>query len=59
MCDSCEVLMINGVHCHEIGCPDAWQDYMRECKECGAEYKPEEQYQEACSSNCEDAYYLY
>ena len=35
MCQSCEVLNINGVNCHEIGCPDAWKDYTRECKECG------------------------
>jgi hypothetical protein len=22
-CDSCEALMINGVYCHETGCPKA------------------------------------
>ena len=22
MCDSCEVLNINGVNCHEFGCPE-------------------------------------
>lgn len=26
MCDSCEVLTINGVYCHELGCPEAWKD---------------------------------
>ena len=34
MCDSCEVLNINGVNCHEHGCPDAWKDYKTECYEC-------------------------
>jgi hypothetical protein len=43
-CDSCEMLSINGIPCHEIGCPNMsarWDDdnqcwiKQRECFECG------------------------
>lgn len=51
-CDSCEALMINGVYCHETGCPEAWRDYDRECEECGCPYAPEERYQRYCSQHC-------
>lgn len=32
-CDACELLVINGVTCHETGCPRTNAD--RECRECG------------------------
>ncbi len=25
-CDGCDPCMINGIFCHETGCPDAWRD---------------------------------
>ena len=56
MCKSCEQLRINGVVTHEIGCPDAWRDYTRECNWCGQPFKPEEQYQKCCSHSCTVAY---
>lgn len=56
MCKSCEVLYVNGLKCHEIGCPDAWKDYTLECKWCGATFKPEERHQECCSHSCTVAY---
>lgn len=43
-CDQCEAAMINGVFCHERGCPNAgsrWSEAtgewvrQRECRECG------------------------
>jgi ATP-dependent protease ClpP protease subunit len=43
-CNQCEALMINGVFCHETGCPNANARYDREsktwvkqyeCRECG------------------------
>ena len=52
MCNSCEVLNINGINCHEIGCPDSWKDYTRECKWCGYDFIPEESYQQFCE-DCE------
>ena len=48
MCDSCQALMINGIHCHETGCPDSWKDYQNECYECGQEFKPEHRGQMIC-----------
>lgn len=44
-CDQCELLRINGVVCHEIGCPNfkkrwvadrGWVRFL-ECRECGSE----------------------
>jgi hypothetical protein len=51
-CDQCEVVMINGARCHEHGCPDAWQDFTLECKECGMQFKPEQRYQITCDYAC-------
>ena len=56
-CDSCEVLVINNVICHETGCPDAWKDETRECKWCGRRFRPEERNQEFCDSDCSEAYH--
>jgi hypothetical protein len=55
-CDSCEVLVINNVICHETGCPDAWKDESRVCKWCGRRFKPAEKNQEFCDSACADSY---
>jgi hypothetical protein len=41
-CHSCEVMYINGVRCHETGCPDAWKDTMIPCFECGCDFLPTE-----------------
>jgi hypothetical protein len=51
-CDNCEALMIDGVYCHETGCPDAWKDTRRECKWCGSMFKPEDRWQVLCSDEC-------
>jgi hypothetical protein len=55
-CDSCQVLVINNVICHETGCPNAWKDETRECKWCGRRFKPENSNQQCCDSNCADSY---
>lgn len=57
MCTQCEALRVNGVLCHENGCPEAWRDYTRECRECGTTFKPEEKHQVFCSPCCNAAYY--
>jgi hypothetical protein len=43
-CDQCEAAMINGVFCHETGCPNSRKRFIdgewvrvRECFECGCE----------------------
>ena len=41
-CQSCEMLSINGVPCHETGCPDAWIGQPTRCFECGCDFVPEE-----------------
>jgi hypothetical protein len=47
-CDQCEALMINGVFCHETGCPNTKKRYLAEedawvrffnCFECGCEVR--------------------
>lgn len=44
-CDSCAALMINGVYCHETGCPNT----PRHCAECGS---PCDHGQRFCSDEC-------
>ena len=56
MCDSCEVLYINGVKCHEHGCPEAWKDYNREYKWCGSEFSPDTVNQVFCDNECALSY---
>lgn len=63
LCQSCLVVAINGVLCHEIGCPDADVDLRtgekrkKECAWCGSEFVPEERGQIACSEDCAEAYF--
>lgn len=54
-CDQCEASMINGVFCHETGCPNTKKRYdhesdtwikQRKCFECGCFVDAEE---ECCS----------
>lgn len=56
-CESCQVAMINGLRCHEIGCPEAWRDEVRECRWCGTEFLPEEKYQAVCCQGCAKSYW--
>lgn len=55
-CNQCDSVTINGLYCHELGCPNARKRYdtdseswvnVATCPECGNEYDPEE-------SCCED-----
>lgn len=56
-CDACTPLVINGMLCHERGCPDAWKDETRECKWCGAKFTPDSKYHDTCSLDCHDSYH--
>ncbi len=61
MCKSCEALMINGVYCHETGCPDSHLDAKGkpkpvECKWCGNKFVPEDRGQQFCDESCAEAY---
>jgi hypothetical protein len=57
-CDQCQMLSINGVACHETGCPNSrktWDadrgEWLRlvECSQCGAEFY------DCDSHDCEEA----
>jgi rRNA maturation endonuclease Nob1 len=56
-CNQCEVLYINGIKCHEHGCPEAYKDEKRICKWCGSEFTPEDKNQQFCSEECALDYY--
>jgi hypothetical protein len=56
-CDHCQIVRISGTPTHEIGCPVAWKDYKRECKNCGSEFTPESSRQEFCDNSCYCSYY--
>lgn len=58
-CNSCQLARINGVLCHERGCPDAWRTELRECAECGADFTPQERHQTCCDANCNATYHGY
>lgn len=51
-CCQCQLLRINGVVCHETGCPLAYRDERRECRWCGTEFAPEDRGQVYCSPEC-------
>lgn len=56
-CTSCQMLSINGLACHETGCPDTWMDELRECRNCGTDFTPSERYQACCDDDCTHSYY--
>ena len=37
-CNDCSPSCINGVLCHETGCPSAWKDEAKTCDECGQKF---------------------
>ncbi len=41
-CDGCTMVHVNGVGCHELGCPESWRDVKRDCTWCGVEFYPTE-----------------
>jgi hypothetical protein len=58
-CDGFRPSMVNGVLCHETGCPEAWKDQERECRWCGRlfySFHPYDGGQQFCSIECEEAY---
>jgi hypothetical protein len=47
-CNGCSPAVIQGVLCHEQGCPDAWRDHEVECYVCGCDFYPEYRNQTVC-----------
>lgn len=54
LCSQCEALVINGVPCHETGCPNARE--RRECDECGSVFVADSIQQSTCGHTCFVAY---
>jgi len=42
------MVTINGLSCHETGCPDAWRTEKRECRECGCDFIPDGLFVKTC-----------
>jgi len=49
-CDGCAVTSINGHVVHEAGCPSAWKDRTRGCKNCGDPFYPSDVRETTCES---------
>ena len=56
-CDSCQILAINGVACHEQGCPNGHKNKTADCKECGRTFRLKHNGQTLCSNKCHREYY--
>lgn len=58
-CDACQMQVIQGLPCHEAGCPEAWADEIRECEWCGSAFMAftREKESTCCSCCCDAAYY--
>lgn len=52
-CDGCSPSMINGVLCHETGCPEAWRDIPKACFVCGCDFLREGRFDTICP-DCSD-----
>ena len=50
LCDSCDALVINGLLCHEFGCPNI--TYNNECDNCGVLFKTSNKNYSICSESC-------
>lgn len=48
----CDKVRINGIVCHETGCPDNWRGLTRKCQWCGEYFTTEERFQKCCSHSC-------
>ena len=48
-CDGCSPSTINGVLCHETGCPEAWRDTTASCFECGCDFYRQSRFQTVCN----------
>ena len=47
-CDGCSPSLVNGVLCHEAGCPDSWKDTEKTCFECGYGFLPDNRWDRTC-----------
>lgn len=50
-------MRINGIVCHEHGCPDAYKNETRDCTWCSVEFIPEHNDQWQCCNDCHNSYH--
>lgn len=55
-CNQCDVMTINGMVCHETGCPSA-KYVAQDCKWCGQEFAPTDDNLNFCDDGCAEAFY--
>lgn len=55
-CPSCQLARINGIVCHETGCPDRHLFTRQECCWCGSTFRPARVGQQCCSASCRRAF---
>ena len=53
-CSQCDLVCINGVPCHEQGCPDAWQGVPIPCWHCGFDFIPDNKDNTGKYARCPD-----
>jgi hypothetical protein len=53
-CSQCQSMVVNGVPCHESGCPNERSEV--ECRECGTEFVQESRWDTTCCHTCHVAY---
>jgi hypothetical protein len=60
-CNQCQMLSINGVACHETGCPNAKKSYVDgqwltvfHCTECGSQHTDPENMQLCCTPEAQE-----
>ena len=62
-CDQCALAILQGIPCHETGCPDSWIDpqtgkgYVKGCSWCGLDFAPDDRHQTFCDDSCAEAYH--
>jgi len=54
-CSQCQLMRIQGIVCHEIGCPLAYKDQLYECEICGNDFPPENRWDVVCEDCVRDA----
>ena len=53
-CNGCTPVRVNGLLCHELGCPDSWRDHEEECRECGSDFVKSDRHQTLCDDCLSD-----
>jgi hypothetical protein len=55
-CNGCSPSVVNGILCHEQGCPDRWRDTSKKCTDCGNDFYPDSRNQVMCTICLDDSF---